>query len=67
MQSISSEGVDLGPLGRSSNAGEKKATFDVKLEKFDSTAKIKLPEDFLLLILVHIVDFGLYSVSAKFL
>ncbi|XP_056161802.1 50S ribosomal protein L12-1, chloroplastic-like [Syzygium oleosum] len=49
MQTISTEDMDLGPQGgagaRSAKADEKKAektTFDVKLEKFDIAAKIKV-------------------------
>lgn len=49
MQTISTEGMDLGPQGGagagSAKAEEKKAektAFDVKLEKFDAAAKIKV-------------------------
>ncbi|OVA16995.1 Ribosomal protein L7/L12 [Macleaya cordata] len=49
MQPISSEGMDIGPQGGASagsaKAEEKKAektAFDVKLEKFDAAAKIKV-------------------------
>ncbi|XP_059642365.1 uncharacterized protein LOC132284292 [Cornus florida] len=49
MQPISVDGMDLGPLGgisaESTKAEEKKAektAFDVKLEKFDAAAKIKV-------------------------
>lgn len=49
MQPISSDGLDLGPQGGaasgSAKAEEKKAektAFDVKLEKFDTAAKIKV-------------------------
>lgn len=45
MQSISVEGVDMGPGAESSKAEEKKAektAFDVKLEKFDDASKLKV-------------------------
>ncbi|KDP31095.1 hypothetical protein JCGZ_11471 [Jatropha curcas] len=48
LQSISTEGMDLGPQGAQATGGTKveekkeKTAFDVKLEKFDAAAKIKV-------------------------
>ncbi|KAI6702289.1 hypothetical protein NL676_011425 [Syzygium grande] len=45
MQLISTEGMDLRPQGGASARSAKKAektAFDVKLEKFDTAAKIKV-------------------------